>query len=1024
MDSITITTAPTLLLTKRWHRDVNGQLVATNYGNAKHLIFQTAPVDGIRDLARILQSMSSDPHSAVVRGEPKKSVLGKLSRRLLRDRVDAKATLDPCPRRWVLLDFDTIPAPPGIDYRRDPQTLVRHAISYLPASFGDVSCWWAFTSGMGIKPGLRIRLAFWLDRPLGGQDLKSWLQGSPVDVAVFRDAQLIYVASPLFADPTDDPFCGVSRSGVLEGSREVVETPSPTLLVEVARSPGNVTRDVSAKPAGDWRDVLSEIGDGEARNGFYDPIKNALGRFFQKNGSSANPAPLREALVDAIKHAPRDKALHDDDYPLRRIADLDGWIAWTRDRQADTEAVEEARRSNAEDRWTTTKIALDAGASAFDTWAMVWFNFPRMRPSIVRETQQAHEIALQSWRERKAQWEDLRDFTSDTDPFEDTFPEASPTAPTGYDKIAIKVTAGVGKTTAVIRELSDRLKCNAGERAFYAVPNHAKCAEVVDEFAKHGLTARIWQGFGFPPDNPSCRRAVEAQKVVDAGGSLIEMCGTCAFHPKRGGDCAYQLQRHLKPEVWVVPHATLQFEPRMVDKVFDWGVIDESYSVSAERDAIHIDELCSIEQGRGRNSRSYENAIARLQQILRKHSIGPINRDAFIEFTADACRAFSKSAMIDHLSPLDVGPDLIDACAIQNRRVVRRSRFWRILGDFLAGDHQSSGRLTWTGSECVMQAPRPIADGWRQCHLLLLDATLDARIAQQWLPGVQLWAEIDVENTGKVRFVRNPPVSFNKIIPSSTSPDTLRTQENNLRRIWHRIEAEAGARAVVGEAVLAIMPKGAEDWIRGHYEGSIPSNLHIDHFGNLRGVNRYERVAKAIVVSRTQPTAREIERLTAALFDRPVEPLPSEFLGKRARLLKMRDGTARAIDIDHHSDPNAQALLEQIREAEVEQAAHRLRPVRRQCEIDLVSIVPVNVTVDEVVDFEDWLDEGGAVALALARGVLPETTTQFARVISDVCSDRKALEHHFRQNPAARAGFEGAIAAAKAVKTPIFNLIY
>jgi hypothetical protein len=129
---------------------------------------------------------------------------------------------------------------------------------------------------------------------------------------------------------------------------------------------------------------------------------------------------------------------------------------------------------------------------------------------------------------------------------------------------------------------------------------------------------------------------------------------------------------------------------------------------------------------------------------------------------------------------------------------------------------------------------------------------------------------------------------------------------------------------------------------------------------------------------------------------------------------------SQLVFVEAHPVDEARALLEQTREAEVEQAAHRARPVRRPCEIDLVSIVGIDLTVDETLDWDEWLSEGDIVSLSLA---LPETITALARVVSDVCGDRKTVEYYFRQNPGARRDFDAALMAVKAVRSP-YNSIY
>jgi hypothetical protein len=68
----------------------------------------------------------------------------------------------------------------------------------LPPEFHDAQCIAQATAGHGYKPGLRLRLWYWLNRPVSGVELKRWLTPAPVDPALFGAAQVIYTAAPVF----------------------------------------------------------------------------------------------------------------------------------------------------------------------------------------------------------------------------------------------------------------------------------------------------------------------------------------------------------------------------------------------------------------------------------------------------------------------------------------------------------------------------------------------------------------------------------------------------------------------------------------------------------------------------------------------------------------------------------------------------------------------------------------------------------------------------------------------------------
>ena len=80
---------------------------------------------------------------------------------------------------------------------------------------------------------MRIKLAFWLNRPTLGAELERQLKGCPIDVSTLRAVQPIYVARPILVD-VDDPIR--VRTGVEEDLHDVVtlpelpaEAPRPTL---------------------------------------------------------------------------------------------------------------------------------------------------------------------------------------------------------------------------------------------------------------------------------------------------------------------------------------------------------------------------------------------------------------------------------------------------------------------------------------------------------------------------------------------------------------------------------------------------------------------------------------------------------------------------------------------------------------------------------------------------------------------------------------------------------------------------
>lgn len=169
---------------------------------------EVIPVDGLASLVDALDGTTADPRALVIRGEPLPETNRERCRRLLHEQEDGTPpTFADTPRRWLLLDFDAIGWPRrGREFRwpwTDGALSGLYVRSLLPAEFQRSSFWWSFTSSAGFKPGLRMRLAFWLDRRVTGDELKRWLAGAPVDHAIFGAVQPVYLANPILRAVSD-----------------------------------------------------------------------------------------------------------------------------------------------------------------------------------------------------------------------------------------------------------------------------------------------------------------------------------------------------------------------------------------------------------------------------------------------------------------------------------------------------------------------------------------------------------------------------------------------------------------------------------------------------------------------------------------------------------------------------------------------------------------------------------------------------------------------------------------------------
>lgn len=121
-------------------------------------------------------------------------------------------------------------------------------------------------------------------------------------------------------------------------------------------------------------------------------------------------------------------------------------------------------------------------------------------------------------------------------------------------------------------------------------------------------------------------------------------------------------------------------------------------------------------------------------------------------------------------------------------------------------------------------------------------------------------------------------------------------------------------------------------------------DVETGHFYAARGTNRYEGCDCLIVAGTPQPNLASITETARMLFDKRMQPFSTEW-SERDTAYSWRDddGQARSYPVSGFwHDEDLQALLWQYREAEIIQAAHRIRPVRHAVDVWLLTNIPID----------------------------------------------------------------------------------
>ena len=167
------------------------------YDEAWNYDAQVVPVAGLLDVFNLLQWLLPRPDRCVVRGEPIGEMRG--IRRLVFPckKTGAAPTLRDVPRRWLAVDWDGIHRPANVR-ADDLEACGDAALEHMPEAFRQAGCIVQASASHGLKEGLRLRGWFWCDRPMTTRELMRWLAGTSCDPSVWRPAQPIYTAAPVF----------------------------------------------------------------------------------------------------------------------------------------------------------------------------------------------------------------------------------------------------------------------------------------------------------------------------------------------------------------------------------------------------------------------------------------------------------------------------------------------------------------------------------------------------------------------------------------------------------------------------------------------------------------------------------------------------------------------------------------------------------------------------------------------------------------------------------------------------------
>lgn len=982
------------IATKRYRRrrfdDPSRGLVREDAPYIRAWSMDSVPVSSFDDLSEVIEALERNPRAIVVTGEPKAGVDRSCALRRSRERKTKtedggwtyeSATLDDLPRRWLAIDLDDLPI--AIDPVVDPEGCVEAAILMLGPEFHSAKCRWTFTSGAGMsaergvwtrdpsaKP--RLRLWFWLARAMSSEEKRAWARswGKPLDPSLYNAAQPHYTAFPLFSHAADDPLS--IRSGVRTGAPEVDNVNGLTLgpIAVTASDRKRDARADRAKKGAKDGDTKTDKRFGKRQpKPFAVPDTVALAvRGVPQRLAMIGYSGFRSEILGVVTSAVAQGHIHavgcDEaeavKAEIRRVASTStgGRTPAYVERVLSDEHLDEMIR------WALDgeRAAIEAGKGRRGT------------PSILRQR-------IRGLREADSAAPATRV------PASDVSAAMAGNAKRNLDLLwnAVETdrrlvvvetsTAGCGKSRTFLQTLADdpRTGLKGGGRIGYLTPTHKVAEELADDLRRMAphLKVVVYKG----KIASGCKREAEVKALGDANVASYELCQkgpvTCPYIAQ----CAYkaQLEELEAADVVFMAHNFIDGRfglPEPLKNIAFVSIDERIWDKVVTRRSLPLVNAEADLQGQAPARRAVLKALigalrAGTDPVQAVHETGML----------DSALAWARSMSCASVSPSMSTEELLG--------VAKRA------GDHRLGDEAAllafltamttrfaDGRLyrhPWIASrggvETIEWVQRLECLQWSDKPVLLLDADADISITKRLFPGRDVEAN-GVQPVLNARFIQVVDTTMRTGLMTDEGEVGLATI-STIRRVITRLARKH-------TTLLVVLPLAGEKLVRDGWD--LPEGVAIDHYGALRGTDAYKAFEAVILLGRPQPAAQEAYALAAAIFDfERVQADDGETYPQAPGYFDMRDGRRFQRGTPYPHDSRVRVVLEQVREAELTQALHRLRLVHREttAHVYVGTAIPLpGIVLDDVVTLESLAGGGdlGPLGETLrAAGVLPTT---------------------------------------------------
>ncbi len=498
------------------------------------------------------------------------------------------------------------------------------------------------------------------------------------------------------------------------------------------------------------------------------------------------------------------------------------------------------------------------------------------------------------------------------------------------EMLLVKAVPGIGKTTVAV--FAAELLAEQGRRVLYAGPRHDFFMDVL-AMADHPDWWYEWlpRQEGDDIKKETCRYTVPITTWMTRGYEAMEFCKRVCGWDYITNRCPYHAQKRCKKPIIFGQHQHVTLGHPM-----EFGVvIGDECPVPAFCDEWHIPTRWIMPPGMNMSDPLTEMLRILQSSVPKEGAVpGQITGESLLALlgTPDevlgACESMVIPADAAFVSPDIYSPEQVDevpyahlpqliALLKREARMARENRKYphRIILD-------SSGLTLLLRHEPSERLPR---------HVVWLDATANETLYHACFQREVRLIDAQPELMATIFQVHSRANGKATLLDKGGEPTNKVDQiEQQVRRILQLGKYE-------GPTVVS-------------FEGLFRHSEVLDaldhlHFYAARGTNALQDADAIIVAGTPQPPISSIEYMARMIFFERDTAFRTEWSTKECpyRYLDPDDGKGRAYPVSGFwGDPELNAVLWSLREAEIIQAAHRSRPINHPVDIWLLTNVPLD----------------------------------------------------------------------------------